>query len=832
MNRVHAAFIGSVLGIFAVLPASATANCGDIISEFSGEEYRTAIEDCADPFSPTTGDTISAVEYRAQGEELATDSATTLTATSTPISLPIQITATSSADLVSHTLYLHEGDDYRSLRQTSDSTLTIHATGTYTLVTDVFYPPNFVGREQRKLVWQWLMPTAHAQIKIAPTTERFAVTFKVVHEPPPEPEPTGASSVLFLPGIQASRLYTDGILGSENQLWEPNRNADVRKLSFTEAGTSVNDVYTRDVLDEIFGAFNVYQTFLDELTKLAEENRIQDFEAFAYDWRYDVFDVATKPVAYPDGEQKLLVETVRELAADSHTGKVTIIGHSNGGLVAQALLQEYGDEELAGLIDKVVFLGTPQQGTPKAIGSLLYGLDQSALFGLVIRASTARTTTQNLPGAYGLLPSPVYVAAAEQPVITTDGSELAAPIASYVGDFDHEALAAFLGDANGTLRDAAHINWPVTLRAELLHSARATQEKLAAWEAPADVSVYQVAGTGIATIEGFEYREFRCDEGNALCVLQPFVKPVPLFTQEGDGTVVLDSATAYAGNRVTAEINLKEDGAGVTNKNTKHADITESDSVQELLLSAILYPQVTDAVVIPEAASVSETLTIIGAHSPVAVVAENPAGQRVGKVDDEVVEEVVGASYFEFAGGKYLVVPTTEDIEVTVVGMEEGRYSLTIETLEPDGEQRTEHELLGATTTPGMRAKFPCLASECGDVTIDYDADGEVDATADWAGGYQRLASSPADEAEAGTGESEETQAPAAAPDATKESESRSQSTTGTRVRPPSAATPPGVVAGARTDLPAAEAAALWAALQELQTVLDQLAERYSYDHN
>ena len=49
-----------------------------------------------------------------------------------------------------------------------------------------------------------------------------------------DPQPLGASSVLFLPGIQASRLYTDGILGSEDRLWESVFENDLRQLAMTE----------------------------------------------------------------------------------------------------------------------------------------------------------------------------------------------------------------------------------------------------------------------------------------------------------------------------------------------------------------------------------------------------------------------------------------------------------------------------------------------------------------------------------------------------------------------------------------------------------------------
>jgi len=59
----------------------------------------------------------------------------------------------------------------------------------------------------------------------------------------------GHSSIAFIPGIQAGRLYRQQTF--ENQLWEPNAISDVNTLNMNENGTSENhDIYTRDVINE------------------------------------------------------------------------------------------------------------------------------------------------------------------------------------------------------------------------------------------------------------------------------------------------------------------------------------------------------------------------------------------------------------------------------------------------------------------------------------------------------------------------------------------------------------------------------------------------------
>ena len=65
------------------------------------------------------------------------------------------------------------------------------------------------------------------------------------------------SSVVFIPGFQASRLYRQQTF--ENQLWPPNRDADGEKLMLDENGKSLlSGIYTRDIVDEVY-FFNIYK---------------------------------------------------------------------------------------------------------------------------------------------------------------------------------------------------------------------------------------------------------------------------------------------------------------------------------------------------------------------------------------------------------------------------------------------------------------------------------------------------------------------------------------------------------------------------------------------
>jgi hypothetical protein len=114
------------------------------------------------------------------------------------------------------------------------------------------------------------------------------------------------SNVLFLPGIEASRLYAMDdpsctTINCENQLWEPNRNDDVRKLFLDANGksTTAYDIYTRDTIDEVnitrftpIPDSNIYKSFLADLEQWKDADHIiADYSAVPYDWRLSLDDI-------------------------------------------------------------------------------------------------------------------------------------------------------------------------------------------------------------------------------------------------------------------------------------------------------------------------------------------------------------------------------------------------------------------------------------------------------------------------------------------------------------------------------------------------------------
>jgi hypothetical protein len=235
------------------------------------------------------------------------------------------------------------------------------------------------------------------------------------------------SSVLFLPGLMASRLYASDTDAKEEKLWEPSTlgGGRISELHLDTMGQSMRgDVYTRDVIDEtplpLLG-INIYKSFTQDMSEIKDSGRIQDWETIPYDWRLSIYNLLDKGLnqegnifySQPTTSPYILQEFKR-LARESKTGRVTIVAHSNGGLVAKALAVKLKVLGIDALIDKVILVAVPQIGTPQAAGALLHGFGQGIpkdSFPFLASPKRMQTFGFNMPGAYGLLPSFSYFAA-------------------------------------------------------------------------------------------------------------------------------------------------------------------------------------------------------------------------------------------------------------------------------------------------------------------------------------------------------------------------------------------------------------------------------------
>ena len=783
-------YAGSVVAVLIIIAGFITPThthaqtpCGSIIAPIDWNEptlniETTPITDCADPFHKTT---VPASPYKLSNKGIIIHEGDTVSAPEGGAN-EYAVTGFPLLTGVAHAFFLHEGSDYRfidtqpSTPQEADyralaieflpagtdielfvaamtnRSLTndmdeatqnlfwdytdyvdqnfhpqlppLHA-GTYTLVSKE-YELQLVRETFLEKLVALLIPTAHAQMF---REYIFTLTFTITEETPL----TGISNILFLPGIQASRLYTT-VDGAEERVWEPFGDDEVEKLRMTDTGESINDVYTKDIVDELPDGSNIYKGFIQYLNDIEGLFDGPLVETFPYDWRYDVFDIVENGTKVESGIVKAPLSSIKFLASTSPTDKVTIIAHSNGGILAKAIMLKLKEEGKENLVDKVIFIATPHIGTPKGLAALLHGYDQQHALGIVSTDEKVRSVMKNMPGAYGLLPSESYVSSLTEPMISFDDSDTTKKYRDAYGFTltNMDEYSRFLNGIEGREDAGDRINEPSTANAGMLTTALlAHKEKLDTWTAPEGVEVFNIVGTGVPTPKSIEYKEFKentCNADQSVCIPKEKIEGVLHFTRYGDKTVVSRSSVKSGGN---VFVNLKkynEEKAILLGYS--HADIVETEAVQTLV-DHLLHGSSTegiDFVSTAEPTFSDDGLDIYTIHSPAHIFLRDNTGNVTGKtdVDGEWRSEIPGSDYFEAGGVKYVLVPTDRAYTVIIEGEENGIYTHSLATL--TNETESMHHTYTATVTPTSIMQYTkTSAGEFSTVSIDKNGDGAID---------------------------------------------------------------------------------------------------------
>ncbi len=184
----------------------------------------------------------------------------------------------------------------------------------------------------------------------------------------------------------------------------------------------------------------MYKKFIDFMDDEIEGEVINEWKALPYDWRLDIDQVlssgkviggtAENPqVSYTEATSSpYIFQELERLVQTSENGKVTLVTHSNGGLLAKYLLDEIANvnhpyHHLYTKIDKLVMVAVPQIGTPKAVEGLLHG-NSTQLgvkeWGFIMDEAQSRELAENMQSAYNLLPSKKYFDIVQSPVVEFD----------------------------------------------------------------------------------------------------------------------------------------------------------------------------------------------------------------------------------------------------------------------------------------------------------------------------------------------------------------------------------------------------------------------------
>ena len=556
---------------------------------------------------------------------------------------------------------------------------------------------------------------------------------------------TGYSNVAFLPGLLGSRLYKQQIF--ENKLWEPNRNLDIKKLYLTDVGESVDpSIYTNDIIDEAFG-FNVYKKFSESMDDLVANGTIKEWQAMPYDWRMDLEDILDSDVRLRNDTYNI-IQNVELLAESSDNGQVTILGHSNGGLLGKLLISKLADAGKGDMVDKFIMVGTPQLGTPNALMGLLHGGERGVLNGWLPNHEVTREFGENMQSAYNLLPLGGYFSAVDtvaQPIIEFDVSTSATSyLRSVYGDSISllSNLTQFFTGENGVRSEPApsDVDEPNVIDSQLLGSANNLHATLDQWTPPQGVDVIQIAGWGLDTLRGIRYEEQVkqvCNAELSVCQDLPFLDPRPLFTQDGDKTVVIPSAVAMRTDKYYLNLkNYNKEFIFGGRRNRDHADILEAVPVQDLVKYLVINEQTLPQHITTTKPPIENPTYRLAVHSPVSIHAYGSFGNHTGIIpntdptsDIELIEEQIPNSYYLESGeGKYLGLDTGGEYRIELQGEDFGTFTFELqEVLGDEVLNAVEYKNIpvSASTTAELVIQNLNIAPE---LVLDIDGDGATDA--------------------------------------------------------------------------------------------------------
>ena len=451
--------------------------------------------------------------------------------------------------------------------------------------------------------------------------------------------------VILIPGIMGSYLNQD--FGDNSEVWI-NINHMIGSISddflddlaLLSDGTEdsnkpiqVGDII-RTITATIAGHDFVTHSFdglIDELTS-AGYTEGTDLFVFPYDWRKSSADAAI-----------LLDSKIAAILSQTGASKVDIVAHSMGGLVAKDYIAHHG----AGLIDKLIFLGTPHLGAPKAYKVLTYGDDMGiSLFdGKIsfLKSSEVKYISQNMQGVFELLPSQKY--------ITDVGPYVTNAKNNPVQDLDYTDTKDFMNTQGR--------NIAILILAESVHN---------------DIDNLNLSGTNVYNFAG-------CGKTKTIGKIRVGKKrdwthlgltwkdDVNITYTNGDETVPLSSADSIdSSNKYFV-------------KNISHMDIPSADGLKQDVLAILLGSALpSSSIILSDEADCATSGHAVSVHSPVTLDIYDSSGNHTGLNSDGDIEYgIPTVSYDIFDDVKYAFLPDGQDYKIVNHATDTGGYSLVID---------------------------------------------------------------------------------------------------------------------------------------------------------
>jgi pimeloyl-ACP methyl ester carboxylesterase len=577
---------------------------------------------------------------------------------------------------------------------------------------------------------------------------------------------------MFFPGVMSSRLYetvgtvdcSSGLTSvdciRENEQWVSILDANHSRLSMNANGDSVNNIYTKDdtqsindesetgIIDEAYGN-DVYNSFINSLRGWENDGTINDYHFIPYDWRLSLNDVITNGATTSEGRltyrndqdfsESFILKKLIELQKSSDSGKVTLIGHSNGGLVIKALVQKLKDTNnpLYEKIDKIILIAVPQVGTPDALVALLHGKPLTG--GFVMGNARARNLVENMPSVYNLLPSESYFntvnfnTATSSVVTFEDNINFQNQLDEYglIISNQNEMENFILGTDGRSKPSFSDIANPNIGNSLLLSESKSVHTVLDNFVPASSTKIIQVAGWGVETISGIDYQLKR--DSYTL----PHKSYKPRYVIDGDGTVVVPSALWMSTSSPNVErwwVNLEE----YNNENAPdrvHKNILEISNLNELIKSKITnssYFGVNNIIVNNVSTLVSnKTRLHYTLHSPLTLGVTDLQGRYTGldPITMQIKEEIPDVFYEQIGEVQFISAPSDLALTLKMKGLDTGSFSLDIDKQQGNTIQDSVsfQGIPSTTSTLVELSIIPNTDISSSTLKIDQNGDGTVD---------------------------------------------------------------------------------------------------------
>lgn len=511
--------------------------------------------------------------------------------------------------------------------------------------------------------------------------------------------PEAKEPVIIVPGILGSKLnkVSDG-----SEVW-PNGSAlfssstdsflDYLILDVAGAPRVGFGINPSDISREVTIAgkkTNVYGSLIEAFKNKGYREGI-DLFVLPYDWR---LDIATST--------QLLSAIVDEAIQYSPTGKVNIVAHSMGGLLVKEYLRTITDTSF---VSKLVLVGVPEIGSPKAFKALTFGDNFGINFGPldVLSPNRVKIIAQNMPAVYQLLPSRDYFSKIGSYII--DNVTTTAPL-----------LLSFQQSRDLMLsKPSDSRNASLFSRADAFHQALDTPRFNVASSSEYRLSACQIPGT-IGKIRIKKKDKF------------------DILPTDGDGTVPLKSAIATAGfNNAYFALGsvMGVDHMGLVGDSRTVGLITDLiTSSSTPILPTGIATSFLDCTLPPTTVS-SQKTTSFSTHSPVTLHVYDTQGRHLGpNASGDIEFGIPGSRYERIQDNSFAYLPHGQTYRVEARATNTGSFDLMarvysgseMESMTTYLNVPLETNRAIATLTAQNMASLPALS-------LDNDGNGTADAS-------------------------------------------------------------------------------------------------------